>query len=161
MAPNHAGARTGRIDQDAIERRALRPVGDARGIGLLQLGCHTETAHRRARALHALPVAVEADHFGQRRLALADVRELAARRTAGVEYAQARPQIEQIGGGLRSGILHAERALAPPGQLRYVACVVDAQRIRETIVNDCCDAGFRQPVDELAAIRDPAVGAQP
>ena len=121
MAADHAGGRTGCVEQDALERLAIPPALGGTGVVGDQCGVELQALEVFPNAHQSLGFQIQRNQPGQLRLAFEQVTGLATRCATGVQHALARRQVEQRGGQLCGFILHADPPFGKARQLMYVA----------------------------------------
>ena len=115
VAANHAGGRTGRIQQDALERRPVPPGRQLAGIGGLERGRQAQALQVLAHPLQASGFQIEGDQLGQGRRALENLTGLAPRGAAGIQYPLPWLELQQRRRQLGRFILHTHLAAGKAG----------------------------------------------
>ncbi len=160
MAADHAGGRTGRIQQDALEGFSIPPAIGVAGVGRRQRGLEPQALQVLLHALQALGLQVQGDDFGQARLVLEDVTGLAARCATGVQYTLTGFEFQQRGGQLRRFVLHADPAFGETGQLLHIAGCGQANAVLAERASEGFDAGGAQLIEVGIAVELTSIDPQ-
>ena len=161
VAADHARRAARRVDEDAIERRAVPPRVRRRRICRDDLRGEPEPVEvllheRDARgvAVHGPDLATAADGFQ-------DVTRLPAGRRARIENPLAWLELEQGGGPLRGDVLHGHRARSEPGQRLHPDRLRKKHSRTDVRRSSTGEAGCRQLVEIIGTRRAREVHAQP
>lgn len=160
MPTNHAGRRTGRVEQNALERLAVPPGRRIARVGGHQLGLETQTLQVFGDPRQASGLEVQRGECGQARFAFEQVAGLAARRAAGIEHALARSEVEQSCGQLRRFVLHADAAFGEAGQALHVESARQANPVFAERAGKGFDASALQLGKIAVAVGLPTVDPQ-
>ncbi len=114
VAAGDARGAAGRVEQNAVEGLSVPPGGWMGGVGGEGVRLQAEAVQGVFHPTQTLSVFVEGEQVAI--AAFEQMHGLAARRGAGVEHALARLDVEQGGGVLRGGVLHAHPAALEAGQ---------------------------------------------
>ena len=128
LPPHDAGRRARRVQQHRIEGFTVPPRLWIGRIGGAQFRFHADAHQSFAYTVETARIDIQRDQT-QGRIAFQQMRGLAARCGAGVQYARARRQPQRIGHLLRGSVLHRGIALGEAGQRRHGNGNIDAQRI--------------------------------